>query len=237
MKSSSVALPVTRSLPLTMPCVTLWGDAEGVAHGQDDVADRQFVAVRERQRREIIGLDLDDGHVGFFIRADELGGEFPSVREGDADFFCVLGIADHVTIGQDVAVGRDDDAGTEAILARAKRILIARCAPAALLLTEKSLEEVGFVIGHLLSAGTFRADENLDNTRSDLLHDGCETARRSVAAVHRRVLDFDLRHCGVGGFGRRRRVGQCERRPCGDRCPEDCRKERRRLVKRFSGRR
>ena len=83
-------------------------EAEGVADGQHPVADARIL-VGEIDVREglAVGLDLDQGHVGARIGADQGGRKFVAVLERHRD---VLGILDHVVIGHHEAIGRDEEA-------------------------------------------------------------------------------------------------------------------------------
>ena len=90
-------------------------DAEGIADREHAVADLDLVAVGEGDRRQVLGVDLDDGDVGLRVAADDLGRQLAAVVERDRDR---LGAVDHVVVGHDVAVGADDDAGAEAALGR-----------------------------------------------------------------------------------------------------------------------
>ena len=56
-------------------------------------------------------FDLQYGEVGFRIAADDAGGQFAAVVEGDFD---LVGGFNHVVVGEDVAFGRHDHAGTQA---------------------------------------------------------------------------------------------------------------------------
>ena len=62
---------------------------------------------------QVLGVDLDDGEVGQLVGADELGSEDAAVIEGDAH---LDGAVDDVVVGDDVAIGRDDDAAADAVL-------------------------------------------------------------------------------------------------------------------------
>lgn len=88
-------------------------EAEGVADGEDGLADFDVVGVGEGECGEgLLGvLDLDDGDVCFGVDADEGGFVGFLVVGGDADFECV---GDDVVVGEDVAFWCDDDAGAEA---------------------------------------------------------------------------------------------------------------------------
>ena len=104
-----------RPLALTMPRGDREGEpfAERIADGQHPLADAGVVAVAERHRRQRLGVDLEDRDVGVGIGADDLGLELPPVEQPDRD---LLGALDHVVVGQDVAVGRDDEARAAALL-------------------------------------------------------------------------------------------------------------------------
>ena len=88
-------------------------DAERVADGEDHVAHAELVAVGQGDGGQVLGLDLDDGDVGLRIGADDLGGELAVVVEQHLQLVRPL---DDVVVGDDVAVGGDDDAGAEALL-------------------------------------------------------------------------------------------------------------------------
>ena len=62
---------------------------------------------------KVVGVDLDDGHVVELVDTDELGREDAAVVHGDANLH---GAVDDVVVGDDVAVGRDDDAAADAVL-------------------------------------------------------------------------------------------------------------------------
>ena len=87
--------------------------AQRVADGQHPVADAGVVAVAEGGGGQPRGVDLHHRHVGQRVGADHLGGELTPVEQPDGD---LLGAFDHVVVGEDVAVGRDDEAGAAAPL-------------------------------------------------------------------------------------------------------------------------
>ena len=62
---------------------------------------------------QVVTLDLDDRKVGQRIGADHLGRKNPAIAHGDAN---VGGAIDHVVVGDDVAVGRDDHAAAQSVL-------------------------------------------------------------------------------------------------------------------------
>ena len=68
-----------------MPLVTVWPTPKGLPDGHDLVADAQVIAVRHHDGRQIPGVDLDEGHVGARVGADDLGLVLPFTGQGDAD--------------------------------------------------------------------------------------------------------------------------------------------------------
>jgi len=83
------------------------GKPERRADGDDPFADLELRGVSEAGAGKVGGADVDDGEVGECVLADEGSLKLAIVREGDGD---LLGALDHVGIGDDVAVGTDDDA-------------------------------------------------------------------------------------------------------------------------------
>ena len=83
-------------------------EAERVADGEHPVADAR-VLLRELDEREglAVGLDLDQGNVGARVGADQRRRIFVAVLHRDGD---VLGVLDHVVVGHDEAVRRDEEA-------------------------------------------------------------------------------------------------------------------------------
>ena len=74
---------------------------------------RAFAESAKRKRRQIGGVDLQNGDVGLGIGADDLGLELALVAERDGD---LVGAVDHVIIGEQVAVGTHDHAASQAML-------------------------------------------------------------------------------------------------------------------------
>ena len=83
------------------------GEAEGRADGQYPVADLHLVGVADFGDGQVVTLDFDEGNVGAFVEADDVGVVFFVVVELDAHFFCAF---DDVRVGEDVAVAVDDKA-------------------------------------------------------------------------------------------------------------------------------
>ncbi len=71
----------------------------------------QAIRIADRHERQMIGLDLDQRHVGTAIGADQLAAQFALVGQRDVDF---IGLVDDMMIGEDVAVGGNDETRTDA---------------------------------------------------------------------------------------------------------------------------
>ena len=85
-----------------MPAGDGLADAEGVADRQHLVAHLQRVGVAQRDDRQAVQRDLEDGQVGVGVGADHLAARLAAVVEDDLD---IVGALDHVVVGEDVAVG------------------------------------------------------------------------------------------------------------------------------------
>ncbi len=89
---------------------------EGAADGFNPVADLGLVGVAELDGGQRgIGVDLDDGEVGGLVGADHARrtSEVLSVGIGGELDVDLVGLLDHVIVGDDVALGVDDEAGAE----------------------------------------------------------------------------------------------------------------------------
>ena len=84
--------------------------AEGVADSQNDVSDLQFAGLAEFDRRQVPGIDLDDGEVRPRVGADDLAGELPFVVEDHLDLISAL---DDVVVRQNISLLGHDHAGTQ----------------------------------------------------------------------------------------------------------------------------
>ena len=85
-------------------------EAERIADGDHEIADLEILRIAERQRGEVLGFDLHQGHVGAGVAADQLRLEGAAVLERHHDLLPVL---DHVVVGEHVALGGvHDHAGT-----------------------------------------------------------------------------------------------------------------------------
>ncbi len=110
-------------------------EAERIADREHPVTDARYGG-GELHPREIAtaALDLEERHVGARIAADHLGGVGPAVVGGDVDLGRAL---DHVVVGDDVAVGGDEEAR-----ALAGRAPIARTLAHAGLVAEEAAHEL-----------------------------------------------------------------------------------------------
>ena len=98
-----------------MPCVTVPVSPNGVAEGQDVIADLHRAAVAELQIGDLgpLEIELDDGQVGTPIAMNILGIELSAILKMDGN---LIGAVDDVEVGQHGAIGIDKEAGTEADL-------------------------------------------------------------------------------------------------------------------------
>src|SRR5215472_8340938 len=100
-----VVIVATEDLPL---CTHDTGgdchaDVKRISDGDDPIADFSSIGISQRSTGQcVFGGDLDKGEVGFLILADDLSTEFALVAERDLD---LVGRANHVVVGQNVAVG------------------------------------------------------------------------------------------------------------------------------------
>ena len=77
------------------------------------MAGTKLGRIPPRNAGEVVAVHLDHGEVRQRIGADQLGGEHAAIAHGNAH---VNRAIDHVIVGHDVAVGRDDDAAADAVL-------------------------------------------------------------------------------------------------------------------------
>src|SRR3954453_19002221 len=87
--------------------------AQRIADRQHPLADSGVVAIAQRHRRQLGGVDLEHRHVGIRIGADDLGLELAPIEQPYGD---LLGALHDVVVGQNVAIGRDDEPGAAALL-------------------------------------------------------------------------------------------------------------------------
>jgi len=97
-------------------------ETERIADREHPIADAQIVAVRQlRGGERLIRLDADQRDVGLLVSADDLRLVPLLVLEHDLD---LVGGAEHVVVGEDLALWRDDHTRAEAALLVALRHLI-----------------------------------------------------------------------------------------------------------------
>ena len=90
-------------------------NAERIADGKHKVTDFQFVGIGERHRRKLLafGLQPQNRQIRPFVLEHQLRVELPPIRQRDAD---LVGIPDHVVVGDHHPVAGDDHARPERLL-------------------------------------------------------------------------------------------------------------------------
>ncbi len=169
-------------------------EAEGIADRDDPVADAGAVGVAERDRRQrLLRLDLEQGEVGLGVATGELGLEAGAVMERDHD---LVGLVDHVVVGDDVTLRVDHEA-------RTGRVHLARRAFAAAghLPAEEALEELAHL--RIVRVGRAAVHAHAGRCRLGLARGGDVDHRRlhlldQVGEVRRAAAR------GRGGRGRHR---------------------------------
>ena len=133
---------MVRFLAEMMPAVTVCASANGLpmASTQSPTCGRVGVAHLDGGQRRA-GVDLDDREIGGLIDADDVRRTAQVLRVGiggelDVD---LVGLVDHVIVGDDVALGIDDEAGAERLLHLA---VVAAILPSGSLAAEEAVEEV-----------------------------------------------------------------------------------------------
>ena len=106
--------------------------AERRADGQHPFTHAQIAGLADGHHRQVLGVNLQHRHVGLGVSAQHLGDVLAPVGQLDGNF---LGVAHHVGVGQDDAVGVDDKARALAVgdLITRGLLLAARVALLALL--------------------------------------------------------------------------------------------------------
>src|SRR5690606_15261306 len=97
--------------------------AERVADGDHPVADPRLRGVLEVHVGIVVPLDLQNGEVGALVAADHGRLQLALVLEDDGD---LLGVLDHVVVGDDVAVGADEEARARGLLPGQARLALGR---------------------------------------------------------------------------------------------------------------
>ena len=81
-------------------------ESEGVAESQNGLAGMQLRGIAPGRVGQVMAVDLDDRQVGQRVGAHHFGGQNPAIAHGDANVGRAI---DHVVVGDDISVGRDDD--------------------------------------------------------------------------------------------------------------------------------
>ena len=116
MKKPRSEMPIwVRATAETMPLVTVWPTPNGLPMASTRSPTSMPLGIREGQRRKLLALGIDAQHrqVGPLVIGDDRGVELAPVAEHDGD---LLGAVDHMLVGDDQAIGADDDAGAERVL-------------------------------------------------------------------------------------------------------------------------
>ena len=120
--------------------------------------DFERIAVAKRYDRQVFSLDFDESEVGRWIGSDNGSVECAVVVKR---YFKLLGSFNHMVIGNDISVSRNDYTAAEShelllLLLLTLRLLSARA-------TEKEIEEgVGKSLRSAGSSETFNADHTID---------------------------------------------------------------------------
>ena len=96
-----------------MPAVAVPPRPKGLPTAITQSPTRGLAGVLEVDEREAAALDLDHRQVGALVAADHRGLQLGLVLQDDLD---VLGVLDDVVVGDDVAVGRDEEARARGLL-------------------------------------------------------------------------------------------------------------------------
>ena len=89
-------------------------EAEGIADGDDELADAQLRASPRRAKAGASPAEPQHREIGVGIVADQAGRHGAAIGEGRLE---ALGAGDHMAVGEDIAVGREDHARAGAALA------------------------------------------------------------------------------------------------------------------------
>src|SRR5207253_8253653 len=88
-------------------------DAIGIADRDHPVADARLGAVAPLDERQFLAVDLEERQIRSFVATDDSRGIFMAVGGGDGDGIDRSGAGeplDQMVVGDDVAVGRNDEA-------------------------------------------------------------------------------------------------------------------------------
>ena len=64
------------------------------------------------KHRQVLAIDFEQSHVGTWIGTNQLGLEFTAVGQAHEN---LVGVGNHVVVGEDVAVRRNDEAGAQGL--------------------------------------------------------------------------------------------------------------------------
>ena len=172
----------------TMPAVTVPPRLNGLPMAMTHSPSRSLLGIAELHRFErLVGMHAQEREVGLGVLADQIGLELGAVIENDAD---LVGVGDHVIVGDDQPGRIDDEAGAERIDATRRLV---RIVALAVVVLEELVEELFHrrarrQIGQLVGARVdFLRCRNVDDGVDDLLGDvgdGVRTARRRRSRRH-----------------------------------------------------
>ena len=80
--------------------------------GHDPLPSLQILGFAQFQYGQILTVDLQQRHVGTWIGTDQLGFQLTAISQADED---LVSIGNHVVVGQNVAIGRDDEARAQGL--------------------------------------------------------------------------------------------------------------------------
>ena len=123
---------------LTMPRVTVKRNPNGLPKASTVCPGMQLGGIAPRNAGEVLAFDLDHGQIGQRIGADHLGGQHAAIVHGHANVDRAI---HHVVVGDDVAIGRNDDAAADAVLDLRALLLLPE--------VEAWAEELPHVVGNL----------------------------------------------------------------------------------------
>jgi len=180
-------------------------EGKGAADGFNPVPNLGLIGISHFYGWERgTAVDFDDREIRSFVGADDAGGtaEILRVRIAGKLDEDLVGFFDHVVIGDDVALGVDDEARTQRL---ANLSIIAAVTLIRYLSTEEAVEEVLEIVLTLTAlvliivvrvvAGVLRV--GLDA----VVRVRQEPAAAFIAGVFRQRLGIDIDHCGSHGLG------------------------------------
>ena len=115
-KPRSVMPTWVRATAETMPLVTVWPTPKGLpmASTRSPTSMPSESASKASVGKLLaLGIDAQHGQIGALVMGHDSGLELAPVAKHDGD---ILGAVHHMLVGDDQAVGGDDDAGAERIL-------------------------------------------------------------------------------------------------------------------------